>query len=95
VTRQQGATMLKEEIEIETVEEMDYVPAANVVVPISRRLGLTELTERTCKWPVGDPLKDDFYFCGCDSPDSSPYCNYHQRLAYQPVSERRKAVRVG
>jgi len=94
VTRQQGATMLKEEIE--TVEEMEYVPAKNVVVPISRRLGLTELTERTCKWPVGDPLKDDFYFCGCDSSDSSPYCNYHQRLAYQPVSERRRAaVRAG
>lgn len=91
VMRQQGATMLKEEIEIQTIEEMDYVPAANVVVPISRRLGLTELTERTCKWPVGDPLKEDFYFCGCDSPDASPYCGYHQRLAYQPVHDRRRA----
>ncbi|AJD39913.1 GcrA cell cycle regulator [Rhizobium sp. SEMIA 4085] len=92
VTRQQGATMLKEEVEIDLMEEMDYRPAANVVVPISRRLGLTELTERTCKWPVGDPLKDDFHFCGCDSPDSSPYCSYHQRLAYQPVNERRRAA---
>jgi GcrA cell cycle regulator len=34
VTRQQGATMLKDEIEIETVEELEYVPAKNVVVPI-------------------------------------------------------------
>ncbi|TCL75498.1 GcrA family cell cycle regulator [Rhizobium sp. BK251] len=92
VTRAAGATMLKEEIEINTADEIEYVPARNVVVPISRRLGLTELTERTCKWPVGDPLKDDFYFCGCDSSDTSPYCNYHQRLAYQPVGERRKAV---
>ncbi|MGO7624165.1 hypothetical protein ACC687_39615, partial [Rhizobium ruizarguesonis] len=41
VTRQQGATMLKEEIEIEKIEEMEYVPRGNVVVPISRRLGLT------------------------------------------------------
>ncbi|APO66238.1 GcrA family cell cycle regulator [Rhizobium mongolense] len=92
VTRQQGATMLKEEVEIDLMEEMDYRPATNVVVPISRRLGLTELTERTCKWPVGDPLKDDFHFCGCDSPDSSPYCSYHQRLAYQPVNERRRTA---
>ncbi|MEX2741571.1 GcrA family cell cycle regulator [Rhizobium mongolense] len=94
VTRQQGATMLKEEVEIDLMEEMDYRPAANVVVPISRRLGLTELTERTCKWPVGDPLKDDFHFCGCDSPDTSPYCSYHQRMAYQPVNERRRAARA-
>ena len=93
VTRQQGATMLKEEIEIDVMEEMEYHrPASNVVVPISRKLGLTELTERTCKWPVGDPLKDDFHFCGCESPDSSPYCTYHQRLAYQPVNERRRAA---
>jgi GcrA cell cycle regulator len=92
ITRQQGATLLKEEIEINAVEEIAYRPASNVVVPISRRLGLTELTERTCKWPVGDPLKDDFHFCGNDSPDASPYCSYHQRLAYQPVHERRRAA---
>lgn len=91
VTRSVGATALKEEVEIETHEEMEFVPAANVVLPISRRLSLTELTERTCKWPVGDPLKDDFHFCGCESPDSSPYCNYHARLAYQPINERRRA----
>lgn len=90
VTRQQGATMLKEEIEVDSVNEIQYRPAANVVVPISRRLGLTELTERTCKWPVGDPLKDDFHFCGNDSPDTSPYCTYHQRMAYQPVHDRRR-----
>lgn len=90
VTRQQGATMLKEEVEVDAVNEIRYRPASNVVVPISRRLGLTELTERTCKWPVGDPLKDDFHFCGNESPDASPYCGYHQRLAYQPVHERRR-----
>ncbi|MFB9950021.1 GcrA family cell cycle regulator [Rhizobium puerariae] len=95
VARAVGATVMKEEVEIEHFEEMEYVPAANVVVPISRRLALTELTERTCKWPVGDPLKDDFHFCGCESPDSSPYCSYHARLAYQPVHDRRRTtVRV-
>ena len=58
------------------------------VVPMSRRLELTQLTERTCKWPIGDPLNDDFHFCGNESPDNSPYCTYHQRLAYQPSAER-------
>ncbi len=89
-----GATLVREDIEIEdTIEETVYKPSTrgNVVVPISRRLGLTELTERTCKWPVGDPLKDDFHFCGGEAPESSPYCTYHQRLAYQPAADRRKA----
>ena len=93
VTRAQGATMLKEEVETELYLETEVQPASNVVVPISRRLALTELTERTCKWPVGDPMKDDFHFCGCEIADTSPYCTYHAKLAYQPVSERRKAAR--
>ena len=92
VTRAVGATMLKEEVEIDGAVEMEYVPASNVVTPISRKLILTELTERTCKWPVGDPLKDDFHFCGCESPDASPYCSYHAKLAYQPVHDRRRAA---
>jgi GcrA cell cycle regulator len=85
--------MLKEEVDVDAAPQVSYRPASNVVVPISMRLGLTELTERTCKWPVGDPLKDDFHFCGHESPDASPYCSYHQKMAYQPVHERRRAAR--
>ncbi len=90
VTRAVGATMLKEEVEIDAQEFEVMVASTNVVVPIARRLVLTELTERTCKWPNGDPLKDDFNFCGNESHDSSPYCSYHQKLAYQPSGERRR-----
>ena len=92
VTRTVGATALKEEVEVDAVPQVQFVPKSNVVVPISRQLSLTDLTERTCKWPVGDPLKDDFHFCGCESPDASPYCTYHARLAYQPAHDRRRAA---
>lgn len=85
-----GATLLKEEVEAEAFQETTYTPPSNVVVPISRKLSLTDLTERTCKWPVGDPLTDDFHFCGCEASDTSPYCSYHARLAYQPAAERRR-----
>jgi len=89
--RTAGATALKQEVELETVAEIQtQVDRKNVVVPIMRRIALTELTERTCKWPVGDPTQDDFYFCGCEAPENSPYCSYHAKLAYQPVSDRRK-----
>ncbi len=93
VARPSGATMLKEEvdIDIDAAAEHETRPASNVIVPMSRRLELTELTERTCKWPIGDPLKEEFHFCGNDSPDNSPYCSYHARLAYQPSAERKRA----
>ncbi|MFK0385084.1 MULTISPECIES: GcrA family cell cycle regulator [Rhizobium/Agrobacterium group] len=91
VARASVATALHEEMDIETAQVLEYVPSRDIVTPASRRLTLTELTERTCKWPVGDPLKDDFHFCGCEALESSPYCKFHAKLAYQPVSERRKA----
>ena len=90
VARAAGAALLNEEVEIDGIEEVTVAPSRSVVLPISRKLALTELTERTCKWPIGDPLNDDFHFCGNESPDNSPYCTYHQRLAYQPSAERRR-----
>jgi len=54
------------------------------IAPISRHLSLTDLTDCTCKWPIGDPLKEGFHFCGSDSRSDSPYCNYHTRIAYVP-----------
>ncbi|MBL0848823.1 MAG: hypothetical protein EU981_01795 [Candidatus Liberibacter ctenarytainae] len=65
-----------------------------VVLPISRCLRLMELTEHTCKWPLGDPFGKDFAFCGGDVHNDSPYCDYHKRLAYQRVQDRRNKVRV-
>ena len=73
------------------VAQQHYRPASDVVVPISRHLKLVDLSERTCKWPNGDPLSEDFSFCGADSKDTGPYCTYHSRVAFQPVAERRRA----
>lgn len=70
------------------VEEYVRPIIVDMVVPISRRLKLTDLNERTCKWPNGDPLSEDFGFCGNDAPDKGPYCKYHARLAFPPKSER-------
>jgi GcrA cell cycle regulator len=51
---------------------------------------LLELTETTCRWPVGDP-SGEFFFCGgaSDNLNRRPYCPYHSRVAYQPASGRR------
>ncbi|WP_173934846.1 GcrA family cell cycle regulator [Chelativorans sp. Marseille-P2723] len=85
-----GATALKVQVEEEAVPFQHIRPVENVVVPISRDLKLVQLTERTCKWPNGDPLAEDFSFCGNNVGENGPYCAYHSRLAYQPASERRR-----
>jgi GcrA cell cycle regulator len=86
-----GATALQVQFDAEPVARQYIRPVENVVVPISRRLQLVELTERTCKWPNGDPLSEDFHFCGNDAAETGPYCAYHSRVAFQPASERRRA----
>ena len=62
----------------------------DAIAPTPLKLKLTELTERTCKWPIGDPMHDDFHFCGHDADEGRPYCEYHAGLAFQPASERRR-----
>ncbi|MEO1733292.1 MAG: GcrA family cell cycle regulator [Pseudomonadota bacterium] len=61
----------------------------NEIEKKARRLTLMELTERTCKWPVGDPATDDFWFCGLPVKAGKPYCEAHVGVAFQPMSSRR------
>ena len=55
----------------------------------AKKLTLMELTERTCKWPVGDPATDNFWFCGLPVQQGKPYCEAHVGVAFQPMSSRR------
>ncbi|MCI5078151.1 GcrA family cell cycle regulator [Oricola sp.] len=91
VTHTVGATVMKNEIGAQALAEADTRPIEDVVVPISKQLTLVELSENTCKWPQGDPLSEEFHFCGHASDEGSPYCKYHAKLAYQPSSDRRRA----
>ena len=59
----------------------------------AKKLTLMELTERTCKWPVGDPATDDFWFCGLPVQTGKPYCEAHVGVAFQPMSSRRDRKR--
>ena len=55
----------------------------------AKKLSLLQLTEKTCKWPIGDPATDDFWFCGLEVQTGKPYCEAHVGVAFQPVSNRR------
>ncbi len=61
----------------------------NEIEKKAKKLSLMELTERTCKWPVGDPATEDFWFCGLPSQQGKPYCEAHVGVAFQPMSSRR------
>lgn len=49
------------------------------------------VTDRMCRWPIGDPSADDFHFCGHAPKSGSPYCEAHARKAYQPQQSRNAA----
>ena len=55
----------------------------------ARKISLMELSERTCKWPIGDPATEDFYFCGLPVQQGKPYCEAHANVGFQPMSTRR------
>ena len=59
----------------------------------ARKLTLMELTERTCKWPVGDPATPNFWFCGLPVQSGKPYCEAHVGVAFQPMPSRRDRKR--
>lgn len=71
-------------------EEMTASGAQNLV----GFSGLLQLTESTCRWVTGDVGQEFFYFCGDRTKPGRPYCAYHARIAYQPVSDRKKDLRL-
>ncbi|MCK7610933.1 GcrA family cell cycle regulator [Roseibium sediminicola] len=90
-----GATALKADIApAPVVQAKPQVEPIADLVPISQRASILTLTERTCKWPIGDPATDDFYFCGRNSDAGVPYCAHHCKIAYQPVADRRRDRKV-
>lgn len=67
------------------------IPIEDMTVPTSLDMGVLALTSITCRWPTSDPPRwGTWLFCGHHIHGSSPYCEYHSRLAYQPQESRRR-----
>ena len=49
---------------------------------------LEELDENSCKWPIGHPDENSFYFCGRSSLKDFSYCKLHLLYAYQPKGKK-------
>jgi GcrA cell cycle regulator len=67
---------------VSTFEELD--------IPLAERKSLQDLTESSCRWPIGDPQNADFHFCNRHKVAGLPYCELHSRRAFQPPQARRR-----
>ena len=85
-----GNTALAHAYELDTEPEPELIEN---IIPIGQRRTILELTEETCRWPIGDPGSAEFFFCGGHTLSALPYCAYHSRVAYQPANDRRRDKR--
>ena len=53
---------------------------------------LEELTDQTCKWPIGHPNEEKFYFCGRKPEGEFPYCKLHVLYAFQPKGTKEEVL---
>ena len=53
---------------------------------------LEDLTESTCKWPIGHPNEEKFYFCGRKPEGEYPYCKLHVLYASQPKGSKEEVL---
>ena len=57
-----GNTALAYDYEVEPEPEL-------IEIPLEQRKTLLQLTEKTCRWPVGDPGSTEFFFCGGENAE--------------------------
>jgi GcrA cell cycle regulator len=82
-----GNTALAQAFDYEIEVEPELV---DNIIPMGQRRNILELTEETCRWPIGDPGSAEFFFCGGQTATGLPYCGHHSRIAYQPAGDRRR-----
>jgi len=60
-----------------------------LTVESTQRCSLLELEQSKCRWPLSDPGRADFGFCGNEAIAGFSYCAGHTRLAYRSPERRR------
>src|SRR5258706_5297856 len=89
-----GNTALAHAYEPDIEPEPEFI---DNVIPLGQRRSLLELTEETCRWPIGDPGQPDFFFCGGPTHTRPPPFRYPSPLAVPPppLPPQRRQVRAG
>ena len=53
---------------------------------------LEELTDETCRWPIGHPPEKNFHFCGRKPMEKFSYCKLHVLYAFQPKNAKEEDI---
>ena len=76
---------------LRAIEARAPCPVDTLTLPTvasAQRCSLLDLTGGRCRWPLSDPGKDDFAFCGNDAVAGISYCVGHARIAYRLPAKR-------
>jgi GcrA cell cycle regulator len=71
------------------VVQAPIIEADPVVDENGNKTTVLTVSDRMCKWPIGDPSTNEFHFCGHPPKAGSPYCEAHSVKAFQPTQSRR------
>ncbi len=85
-----AALKLSPETQIQKAPQTRSSSFKELVIPFGERANIMDLTEHTCRWPIGDPTSKDFHFCGKKTEEGIPYCTYHKEVAYQNSTDKRQ-----
>jgi GcrA cell cycle regulator len=53
---------------------------------------LEELSDKNCRWPIGHPDEENFYFCGRNPVKGFSYCKLHVLYAFQPKNQKEELI---
>ncbi len=53
---------------------------------------LEELGDSNCRWPIGHPDQEGFYFCGRSPIEGFSYCKLHVLYAFQPKNPKEELI---
>lgn len=70
--------------------ELEDIPLPVIGEP--RMLSILEIDSTTCRWPIGDPRKPSFGYCGHPARPGSSYCAGHHAIAYRPAEDEDELI---
>jgi GcrA cell cycle regulator len=73
---------------LQTPNGGDLIVLGAAAVESAHPCSLTELAERKCRWPLGDPISADFAYCGNEAIAGFTYCVGHARMADRSPARR-------
>ena len=70
--------------------EETTAPVRHEVFAAAGGVEVWQLSEQTCRWPLGDPLdRERFRYCGERVEAEKVYCGPHCRIAYVPTQRQK------